>query len=139
MGFRNRLQKVVTGQVPLGVPMRKMRLINKTASYTVLRGESGSMFTTRGAGVAVQFTLPALEDGLFFYFFCAANQNLNVAAAVAGEVIAFNDDTANIVHYNTLNEKVGGGFLLICDGTKWHAFAMSYGLGATAQTVSIST
>lgn len=139
MGLRRRIQKILLGQVPLGIPTQKMRIITKTANYTVLRTESGAMFTTFGATGAVQFTLPALEDGLFFYFFCAAAQNLNVAAAVASQLIVFNDLNANIVHYNTASEKAGGGFLLVCDGSKWHAFAMAYGLGATAQTVSITT
>lgn len=140
MGLRKRIEKVLTGRVPGGIPILKMRIINKTGDYTVKPGESGSLFSTRGASGSVNFTLPALEDGLFYWFFNGALATvMQVTGANNNELIAFNDVDADNVKYQTGNERAGGGFLLVCDGTLWHAFAFAYGLGATAQTVTVTT
>lgn len=141
MGFRKRVEKIQTGQVPLGIPIQKIRIINVgTSTYAVSRGESGALFTTRGStSSGCTFTLPPLEGGLFFYFFNGVNFNLTVQGENDNELLAFNDLDADNVRYVTANERVGGGFLLVCDGTLWHAFAMIYGQGLTAQTILVKT
>jgi hypothetical protein len=42
-----------------------------------------------------------------------------IVAGTAGELVYFNDLTANSVAFSTTSEKVGGTFLAISDGTSW--------------------
>lgn len=99
----------------------KFRIINKTASYTVTPDDFGSVFTTRGAGGAVTFTLPAasaVNVNEFVLFVNVADQNMIVAGADEGLVV-FNDLTADSIAFQTSSEKIGGAFLAISDGTSW--------------------
>jgi len=50
----------------------------KTAAYTVLSGDCGTLFTTEGASGAVTFTLPAATVGLRYDFLVKATQELRV-------------------------------------------------------------
>lgn len=50
----------------------------KTAAYTVLAAESGSIFTTVGAGGTVLFTMPAAVVGLEYFFQVGAAQELRI-------------------------------------------------------------
>lgn len=56
-------------------------VVAKTAAYTVLPSDSGTVFTTRGAGVTVAFTLPAVaQSGLQYTFIAVAAQSMTVAS-----------------------------------------------------------
>ncbi len=115
----------------------------KTADYTVSAYESGTLFTTRGAGGAVNFTLPATAaKGLVFSFFNAANQNMTVTAGTADTMTVFNDLTADSVAFSTASAKVGGMITVIGDGTGWLTIVnvgqASDGT-ATGQVVTIAT
>ena len=117
----------------------KMNVLAKTADYTILPSESGSIFTNRGATAAVNFTLPADADGLVYYFAVIADFELKVTCDTADTMVDFNDVAADSVAYTTASEHIGGGLMVFNDGTQWVVLAMPYGLGATAQTVTVGT
>ena len=109
-----------------------MNTVAKTASYTCKAEESGTVFTNRGAGGAVTFTLPAVASsaGVFYYFMnCVVAQDL-IVSAPANTLVTFNSITSTSVAFSTASQRAGGGFLLVCDGTKWLAFCMA-NAGAT--------
>lgn len=114
------------------------RFVTKTADYTVKSEESGTFFLTTGATAAVNFTLPAIADGPFVFFFLAtADVSLTVTAGTADTLIAYNDLAADSVALSTASEKIGGGFMVWCDGTSVGAVAL---LGdGRYQTVTIAT
>jgi hypothetical protein len=112
----------------------------KTADYTVKAYESGTLFTTRGAAGAVNFTLPTTASlGLYYGFYNVADQSMLVASGTADKVVAFNDQTADSVAFSTSSEKIGGSFVVVADGTGWLVFPFNFGLGTTAQTVTVAT
>jgi hypothetical protein len=94
----------------------------------------GTLFTTRGAGGAVTFTLPAITGqnmaGLWYEFAGVANQNIGVAAA-AGTVVTFNNAAATSVTASTAGGKIGAHFRAICDGTSWHVIGDAVGVTYT--------
>lgn len=105
-----------TGSIPYLAWTPRVRV--KTADYTVLAEESGTVFTTTGATAAVNFTLPAIADGPFFFIFLnGADQNMTITAQTADTLVAYNDLTADSIALSTASEKIGGGMMVICDGT----------------------
>ena len=105
------------GDLPLG---QRVRTDTQTANYTVTALESGTHFNNRGASALVVFTLPALAAGLYYLFTNSVlAQDLRVSTPNAGEMVAFNDIAANEIAYNTANERAGGGFYAVSDGTDW--------------------
>jgi hypothetical protein len=115
--------------------------VAKTANYTVVSpldsavGDAcGTCFTTRGAGGAVTFTLPAITGqrmaGLWYEFDGVANQNIAVAAA-AGTIVTFNNAAATSVTASTAGGKIGAHFRAICDGTSWHVIGDAVGVTYT--------
>jgi len=110
----------------------------KTADYTVVAADSGTIFTTTGATAAINFTLPAISDGPFiFYFVNGADQNLTVTAATADTIVTFNDLAADSLAYSTASEKIGGAIMVFSDGTT--LFALPFAAGGHLQTVTIAT
>lgn len=82
----------------------------KTADYTVVAGDNNKVFTTRGAGGAVNFTLPALSAvhaGWSCTFFNEADQNMTVTAADVDTMVVVNDLAADSIAYSTASEKIG--------------------------------
>lgn len=113
-------------------------VITKTADYTVLAAESGSVFVTTGATAAVNFTLPAIADGPFFYIFVnGADQNMTVTFETADTGVAFNDLAADSVAYSTASEKIGGAFMVIGDATD--VFVIPMGAGGHVQTSTVTS
>jgi len=111
-----------SGLLGFGTPFSAgYRMIQaKTADYTVKAYESGTLFTTRGAGGAVIFTLPtAATAGLWFGFYNVANQNMTVTAGTADTMVVINDATADSISFQTANLKIGGMFEVFSDGTGW--------------------
>lgn len=53
-------------------------VITQTSDYTVLTGESGSVYSTAGAAGTVTFTLPAATVGLKYKFAVGAAQELRI-------------------------------------------------------------
>ena len=88
----------------------------KTAAYTVLGSDNGTLFTNRGASGSVTFTLPAPVAGLFFSFQKAVNnQNIVVTTDVAGTKI--HGLTQGVTLTNSTSEY--GSLSIWCDGTAW--------------------
>lgn len=104
----------------------KVKVVAKTAAYTVSINDSGTYFTTRGATAAVTFTLPsaATGQGCIFWFFSAVDFAMTVAGAT-GELIAKNDVAANSVAFSTASEIIGGAVKVVGDGTSWLVFPES--------------
>lgn len=114
----------------------KLNVVAKTADYTVLATESGTVFTTSGASGAVVFTLPTAAAGLCYWFFNGADQNMTVTSSPADKFMLFNDIAADSIAFSTVSEKVGGGVMCVSDGTNWFGFVA---LGSETQTPTIAT
>jgi len=114
------------------------RIVAKTAAYTVLPSDSGTIFTTVGATQAINFTLPAISTGPWaFYFIAGSDQNLTVTSETADTMITFNDLQADSIALSTSGEKIGGGFMAFCDGTSVFC-AQIFGV-SHRQTATIAT
>lgn len=116
----------------------RLNVLAKTANYTVVASESGTLYTNRGATGTVTFTLPAVDStwaGVYYYFICAAAQRMDLSAATAGQMVSFNDVACNTLSWQTASEILGGGFLVICDGTSWLIFP----IGEETQSLTITT
>jgi hypothetical protein len=113
------------------------RFSAKTAAYTVTAKETGTWFLTSGATAAVTFTLPAISDGPFIFFFVAvADFGMTVTAAAADTLLTFNDAAADSVAFSTSSEIMGGFVIAGCDGTT--VFALTP-ISAHSQTVTVAT
>ena len=122
------------GQIPL--MQWYPRIVAKTAAYTVLASESGSIFTTTAAGGSVTFTLPAISTGPWIYrFLCGAAQTTVVAAETLDTAVGFNDLDLDSVSFAQASEKIGGEILAICDGTTLFLLPR---LASAAQTVTFT-
>jgi hypothetical protein len=97
----------------------------KATAYSVLRPESGTIFTTRGASGAVVFTLPALAGsyGCYYRFINLVNQDMTIGTAAAGEIIVgLNNATTGVsVAFSTSSEKIGAVVDVYSIGTQWIA------------------
>ena len=114
----------------------KIQVVPKTADYTITSADFGKIFTNRGDGDAITFTLPAAsgnEDEVV-WFFSVADQNFTVATANE-ELVTFNDLTADSISFSQGSEKIGGGFMAVCDGTSWIVVP----LATETQTVTVAS
>lgn len=117
----------------------KARVSAKTADYTIVPSTdpSGTIFTTRGAGGAVIFTLPAPAAALAGYRYTFKNvvaQDMTVKTATVDTLIVLNDLTADSLAVTTTNEEIGGQIEAICDGTSWFASGVAVGHTYTIAT-----
>jgi hypothetical protein len=113
----------------------KFKIKAKTASYTVTPADFGTVLTTRGAGGAITFTLPAASAANkeeWVLFVSVANQNMIVT--VTSGLVTFNNLTATSVAFQTSSEKIGGAFLAMSDGTSWLIVV----LAEETQTVTVA-
>lgn len=114
------------------------RIIVKTADYTVKSEESGTIFTTTGATAAVNFTLPAISEGPFWFeFYNGADQNMTVTAGAVDTVVTYNDLAADSIAFSTASEKIGGGVRIFSDGTT--LFGIPIFADGRYQTATIAT
>ena len=106
---------------PLGYNTLEPRMmVAKTANYTVTEADRGTHFVTDGAAGAVNFTLPATaKKDLAFWFTNTVDQNMVVTAGTADTIITLNDVAADSVALQTANQKIGGSFKVVGNGTKW--------------------
>lgn len=106
-------------------------IVAKTAAYTVLATESGTIFTTRGATAAITFTLPAvtnLAPGTSYTFISVSAYGLAVASNGSSDNIStMNDATADSITCTTASKIVGARVDVIWDGTAWLATQSSVG------------
>lgn len=109
----------------------------KTASYQVKPGDCGKLFTNRGAGGAIVLTLPAVADiptGWNMRWFVIADQSLTVTAP-SGTLCGYNNVSRTSIAFSTTSEKIGGGGLIVYDGTKYLTFL---NIGYASQTPTFS-
>jgi len=93
--------------------------VAKTAAYTILSGQPGTIFSNAGASGEVVFTLPLPKAGMWFAFFkSVAAQNLVVKATSAAKI---NAGTAGQVYKNITSEV--GTCTLFSDGVDWFVAA----------------
>lgn len=115
----------------------------KTADYTVLEADNNALFTNRGAGGAVNFTLPATaKKGLSYRFYVVADQTVTLTAGTADTLITYNDAAADSVALSTAGNKIGGAFQVVGDGTGWLLMFMPAQTSdgtATGQRITIAT
>lgn len=124
--------------VEISAPMRRV-VSAKTAAYTCLESECGTLFTTEGAGASVTFTLPTADAdniGLWYEFFCAEDFAIVVGCATADTLIVFNDVAADSISYATAGEMIGNSIKATSDGAKW---IIQPQIAAEAVTVTIVT
>lgn len=103
-------------------------LVNKTADYTVVPDDNGTLFTTIGNAADIEFTLPAVakSKGLRFGFANCEDYELMVSAAADNDIIGFNDIAAGHIALTTTGEQIGGMVEVIgLDNNKW--LAITYG------------
>lgn len=122
----------------MGLGAGAPRMLAKTADYTVLASDSGTVFHTTGATAAVNFTLPAISQGPYqFLFINGADQNMTVTAATADTIVTYNDLNADSVAFSTSSEKIGGAIEVWCDGTT--LFVLPRFADGRYQTATIAT
>ncbi len=114
----------------------------KTTDYQIEVGEIGTLFTNKGAGAAVNFTLPKAADagaGWWCEFFVAADFDLTVTSNPADKMVSQNDAEADSVAFATAGLLLGGYFRVVSDGELWYviASAPSTNVAAGVQTVTI--
>jgi hypothetical protein len=112
--------------------------VAKTADYVVTGLEPcGTVFTTRGAGGAVNFTLPAPSAqlaGWWCEFLNLVDQNMTVTAATADTLVTDGDLTADSIAVSTASHKIGGRIRAYCDGTAFIASGENVGATYTIAT-----
>ena len=110
------------------------REVIKTADYSVVEADNGSLFTNTGATTAITFTLPALTNavGLCFEFFVTADYGVTIASAAANGIIGGGSDVAESFAFN-LNPKIGGHARVWCspNSSKWFLTNLSTGIPGT--------
>jgi hypothetical protein len=111
-------------------------VVAKTADYTVLATESGTIFTTLGNAADIEFTLPTAATGLNDMFVNYVNYVLLITAGPADTVVAHNNAAADGVSATQDTEQIGCGFKMICDGTYWYALPIFGTEDATLSVVS---
>ena len=120
-----------------GTVRPKTKVTAKTSAYTVTPGDFGKVLTTRGATGTMIFTLPGVEtsySGEFVLFLNVADYDM-VVAGTDGELVVFNDLTANNIGIITASERIGAGLFAVCDGTSWIVLTMAQ----EAVTVAVDT
>jgi hypothetical protein len=112
------------------------RFQSKTANYSVLPTDNFSMFDNIGATGAVTFTLPPIANGYLFGFRVQADQNVLVTSNEGGNIVAFNNASANTLAFQTGGARIGGNltFYTNAAATKWIIENNSAG----ANTITVS-
>lgn len=112
-------------------------VVAKTGNYTCTQADSGTIFSTTGAGGAVNFTLPAAPlAGTNYRFINTVAQDMVVTAGTADTMVVGNDAEADSIAFSTSNEEIGAALEVVWDGAKWLTFVF---LAAEAFTSTIVT
>lgn len=104
-----------------------------SANYTVVNDDSGKVLIARAA-ITITFPAAASRQGMWAIVINGTDTDLSVAFT-ANELTTFNDVDADAVALSTSSEKAGGGFLVVCDGTRWYALPLT----EETQTVTVTT
>lgn len=118
----------VTGLLDLvGGARVKLRFQTKTADYTVLAADTGTIFTNYGDVNAINYTLPTNpEKGLCYVFVSAVDQNMTVTGTT-DLLVAHDDATATSCAFSTGSNKIGQCLFVFADGNIWYCIQVSAG------------
>jgi hypothetical protein len=92
--------------------------VAKIANYQMMNGDTGKIFSNKGATGAVQFTLPKAKAGLWFVFVVVAAQSLTVKAQNSEKV---NGSAANGTYAAALTQAGVGNVCIWSDGSAWYS------------------
>jgi hypothetical protein len=97
--------------------------VAKTASYTVLAADNGTLFTNAGAAGAIAFTLPILSTVLGFSveFLATTAQVLSIASNESTNIVADGAANKSSVIFSTGSHIIGGRVRISANGagTLW--------------------
>lgn len=95
--------------------------VAKTANYTVVNNDNGTVFTNVGAAGAITFTLPTLSKRKRFAFRVEADFTVTVASAAGDDIVIIGDASVDSIAFSTPGEKIGGYLIFESNaaGTKW--------------------
>ena len=114
-----------------GAEQYQRKITAKTAAYTVTAEESGTIFTNRGATVAITFTLPAvtgLPIGVHYSFIGISATGFTVASnGSLDNIVTLNDAAADSITATSASKIIGAAVDVIWDGTSWLAKQASVG------------
>lgn len=123
---KSQLNKRFTWQNRLATPncpfLETVHIGGATAAVTLTSDDIGFCFTNAGNSGDLTVTLPALQKGLFFYFYSIAGGAIGLASPEGDNFVAMNDSAADTVTFGTAGEIIGGGVMAYCDGTRWLLF-----------------
>jgi hypothetical protein len=128
MGWKSKVQKILMGNHPLGVPQSRRKVIDITDDVTLSVRDSGAIFTTTGADSAADLivTLPPLADsvGCVYTIIITTDLNTLVVTSDTTDVVTFNNAAATSVGYDEATDvnNAGGGMTMMNDGTNWLCF-----------------
>ena len=109
-----------------GAQVFQAPIVAKAASYTVTAAESGTLFTNRGATVAITFTLPAVTDlpiGVNYTFYGVSATGFTVASNGSSDnITGVNDVSLDSLTATTTSLIIGASIRVIWDGTRWLSF-----------------
>jgi hypothetical protein len=98
--------------------------VAKTANYTVVSADNGTLFTNTGATGAVTFTLPAVatSEGQSFEFLATVAQNVEVASAEGTNIVWDGNAGRSSLTFSTSSHIIGGHLLFSANaaGTLWY-------------------
>lgn len=120
----------------------KMNVVIKAGDYTIVSADdpSGTIFTNRGAGGTVIFTLPAPSralEGVYYDFYTVAAQIMRISTATADTLVTHADAAADSL---STTAAIGVMLRVVCDGTSWIAILGSaIPAAAFAQTGTVAT
>jgi hypothetical protein len=127
----------------MGTQLRR-RVVGKSAAYTVnvISDKPGTVFTNKGAGGSVTFTLPTPTRailGWWYRFKAVVDQNIVVAAPTVDTMVVLNDLAADSLALSTASELIGGEIeaqvVETADGTfKWALSGVAVGHTYTIAT-----
>lgn len=108
--------------------------VNKTAAYTVLNTDSGTLFTTGGAG-NITFTLPTLVNGVnCAWWFWNLQNNQMAITAPANKLVADGNATGTTATYSTASHMIGSAAFVCMNAAG--TFYYSFNVGGTTVTIT---
>lgn len=102
------------------------RCVSKTAAYTILESELGTIFDNTGATASITITLPPvtnLPSGWWCGVYVADNDGIVLASNGSSDnIIAKNDAAADSITMTTNSLAIGNSVIVVWNGTKWLSF-----------------
>jgi hypothetical protein len=113
------------------------RIVAKTADYTCLLSDSGTIFTNVGhAASLMTFTLPAVavSKGVEYYFANYIDAGITVTAGTT-TMVTWNNAGATSLSATSTGNSIGTIIHVFCDGSFWYTSAEVSGI-TTVLTVA---